>query len=121
MSPVTWLSLESTCDMALEAAKKSACTFTDWSADLGGLVQTSPFLQSPSQQKTPSAKVTPAEELAKLNADNKWLREEITKQMLANKKAKGQTTLLTSTPACTVFLCRNQCRLVWHACHYLCQ
>ena len=42
--PITWLSEESTCDMALQAAKKSARTYTEWSADLGFLVQRSPFL-----------------------------------------------------------------------------
>ena len=80
--------------MSLEAAKKLSRTFTDWTADLGGLVQTSPFLQPPSQ---PKAKPTPAEELAKITADNKRLREEITKQSVANKKAKGQTPLDINT------------------------
>ena len=92
--PVTWLSLESTCDMSLEAAKRSSRTFTDWTADLGGLVQTSPFLQPPAQ---PKGKLTPAEELAKITADNKRLRDEITKQSVGNKKAKGQTPLDIST------------------------
>ena len=35
--PITWLSEESTCDMALEATKKSACTFTEWSASRSGV------------------------------------------------------------------------------------
>ena len=80
--------------MSLEAAKKSSRTFNDWTADLGGLVNTSPFMQPPAQ---PKGKLTPSEELAKITADNKRLHEEITKQAVANKKAKGRTPLDIST------------------------
>ena len=102
--PVTWLSLESTCDMSLEAAKKSSRTFNDWTADLGGLMNTAPLMQPPPAQ--PKGKLTPAEELAKITADNKRLREEITKQSLANKKAKGRTPLDISTCLhCIIWQC----------------
>ena len=104
--PITWLSEESTCDMALEAIKKSARTFTEWSADLGSLVQASPFVQQPAQkpsqpaqrpsQKPPPSNGGTAAELAKIISDNKRLREEVTKQQLANKKSKGQPALLSS-------------------------
>ena len=80
--PVAWLSEESTCDMALQATKKSARTYTEWSADLGSLVQTSPFLQQPAQKALSSSGT--AAELAKITSDNKRLREEIQKQMQAN-------------------------------------
>ena len=74
--------------MALESAKKSSRTFTDWTADLGDLVQTPPFVQSPKPVAAPKAgkATTDADQLA---LENKRLREEIDKQMKANKKHKG--------------------------------
>ena len=45
--PEMWLPEDSTCAMALDSAKKSSRTFTDWTADLGDLVQASPFVPKP--------------------------------------------------------------------------
>ena len=108
--PITWLSEESTCDMALEATKKSARTFTEWSADLGSLVQASPVLQQPAQKPPPSSGGTAAE-LAKIISDNKRLREEVTKQQLANKKTVQRSALpsVITLPA-RFSSVRNQCR-----------
>ena len=74
--------------MAMESAKKSSRTFTDWKADLGDLVQTSPFVQPPKPVSAPKAgkATTDADQLA---LEIKRLREEIDKQMKANKKHKG--------------------------------
>ena len=86
--PDTWLPEESTCAMALEPAKKSSRTFTDWTADLGDLVQASPFVQPLKPVAAPKAgkATTDPDQLA---LENKRLREETKKQMLANKKHKG--------------------------------
>ena len=87
--------------MALEAIKKSARTFTEWSADLGSLVQASPFVQQPAQkpsQKPPPSDGGTAAELAKIMGDNKCLREEINKQQQSNKKSRGQPVPLLSSP-----------------------
>ena len=74
--------------MALESAKKSSRTFTDWTADLGDLVQTSPFMQPPKPVAAPKAgkATTDPDQLA---IENKRLREGIDKQMRVNKKHTG--------------------------------
>ena len=74
--------------MALESAKKSSGTFTDWTADLGDLVQTSLFEQTPKFVAAPKAGKATTDP-AQLVEENTRLREEINKQMQANKKHKG--------------------------------
>ena len=86
--PDTWLPEESTCAMALESAKKSSRTFTDWTADLGDLVHTSPFVQPPNPVVAPKTSKSTTDPV-KLADKNKRLRDEINKQMAANKKHKG--------------------------------
>ena len=92
------------CAMALESAKKSSRTFTDWTADLGDLVQTSPFVQTPKPVAAPKAG-TATTDTAQLAIENtcKRLRGEIDKQMRANKKHKGgYHPFWHHTRACTV-------------------
>ena len=78
--------------MALESAKKSSRTFTesntDWTADLGDLVQAPPFVQPPKPVAAPKAGKATTDPV-QLALENKRLREEINKQMLANKKHTG--------------------------------
>ena len=109
--PDTWLPEESTCAMALESAKKSSRTFTDWTADLGDLVQTSPFVQTPKPVAAPKTKATTdPDELA---TENKRLRHEIDKHMRANKKHKGVCPPSLASHTCLhCFFCRNKTRLV---------
>jgi hypothetical protein len=108
--PEMWLPEESTCAMALESAKKSSRTFTDWTADLGDLVQTSPFVQSP--QPGSASKVGKVTDVDQLAQENKRLRNEIDKQMKANKKHKGVSPHLASHTCLHRFFCRSRSRLV---------
>ena len=109
--------------MALEATKKSARTFTEWSADLGSLVQASPFLQQPAQkspQKPPPSTTGTAAELANLDNARVTTRAYVRKS-LSNS---WQTRSPEASPpfchhlACTVFFCEKSCL---HGHCYLCQ
>ena len=110
--PEMWLPEDSTCAMALASAKKSSRTFTDWTADLGDLVQASPFVQSPKPGPAPKAGKDAGKDTDQLSLENKRLREEIDKQMKANKKHKGVPPHFASHTCLHRLLCRGKARLV---------